>query len=293
MSRPNPVDLRGRTAVVTGATSGIGEAAAAAFARMGARTLLLARNPAKAEASRARIAAEAGTEPGDLEIVLADLSSQKEVRRAAAEISGTAERIDILFNNAGVAQIALEETVDGIETTWAVNHLAYFLLTTLLLERLEAAPAARVVNVASDAHKFGGRLDFDDLESRGDFGFRTSYGRSKLANILFTTELARRLAERGSATTVNAYHPGFVRSGLGAQNGWLGRVAVSIAALLAKSPEQGAHTGVLLATDPRFEGSSGGYYANARPHSIANGGDDPELARRLWVESERMTGASA
>lgn len=284
-------DLSGRTAVVTGATSGIGEAAATAFARMGARTILLARSEAKADASRTAIVAASGNDA--VEVVLADLSSQKEIRRAAGDIRSKADAIDILFNNAGVAQTSLQESVDGIEMTWAVNHLGYFLLTQLLLDRLESAEAGRIVNVASDAHKFGGPLRLDDLESRGDFGFRTSYGRSKLANILFTTELARRLREKNSPVTVNAFHPGFVRSGLGAQNGWIGKATVAVAALFANSPEQGARTGIMLATSPAHAGESGGYYARERPHPVSNGGDDPEIARKLWEASEGMTAGSA
>lgn len=278
-------DMRGRVCIVTGATSGIGRATALELARRGASLGLVARKRERAEDTAAAIR-EAAANP-DVEVFLADLAVQEQIRSVASELLGRYPRIHVLVNNAGVMCTSFGETPDGIETTFAVNHLAYFLLTQLLLDRLRESAPARVVSVASDAHRFG-RLDLDDPETRHRRyrGMRV-YGASKLANIAWNAELARRLA--GSGVTANCCHPGGVNTGLGDQNGpvlkWLGKLAK----VFMRTPEKGAETSVWLASAPELEGVSGGYYADCRPRVPIDQARDPEVGRRLWELSERLT----
>lgn len=282
-------DLHGKRCVITGATSGIGQATAIALARAGADLTLVCRSRERGETTRARI--HTAAPEAAVDVVIADLSSQDEVRRAAAELLDDPRPIHVLLNNAGVVNLRHSTTVDGIETTFAVNHLAYFLLTLLLLDRLRATPGARIVNVASDAHKFS-RMDFDDLGREKNFRWMRVYGQSKLANILFTRELARRL--EGEDVTVNALHPGGVSTGLGANNGPLiHRVAMTLARPFLKSPESGARTSIHLATSPVVAGVSGAYFASCKQTPGSRESRDPEVARRLWEVSERMTGLAA
>jgi retinol dehydrogenase 12 len=282
-------DLRGKRVLVTGATNGIGRASARALARMGANLFLVARDAGRAEETRAEIARE--TSGADVRIVLADLSSQDAVRRAAAEFLATGEPLHVLLNNAGVMQLSRSETSDGIETTFAVNHLAYFLLTNLLLERIRASAPARIVNVASDAHRMGGALDFEDLGAAKRFSAMSVYGRSKLANLLFTRELARRLA--GSGVTVNAVHPGVVRTGLGQNNDApILKLLTNLVRPFFRSPDRGAETSLWACTAPELDGVTGRYFADRReqqPH--ANALDD-DAARRLWDASAKLVGAA-
>ena len=279
----------GKTCVVTGATSGLGRACAEQLAREGARLRLVCRNPEKAEQARAEIVAATGNP--EVEVVLADLASQASVRTAAGALLADGSAIDLLLNNAGVTNLRREVTPDGIEATFATNHLAYFLLTELLLERLRATPGARIVNVASDAHKFGGALDLDDVGLERGFGWVKAYGRSKGANILFTRELARRL--EGSDVSVHALHPGFVRSNLGANNGTVGWLATRLAAPFALSAEAAAGHVLAVCREARFGEESGGYFYKARPRSPATWAADDELARRLWALSESLVADSA
>jgi NAD(P)-dependent dehydrogenase (short-subunit alcohol dehydrogenase family) len=278
-------EMRGRTCVVTGATSGIGRAAARELARRGARVVVVARSREKGEAALEELRAVGEAEP---ELLLADLSSQAQIRRVAAEILERCPRIDVLLNNAGVVNLSRTETEDGLETVFAVNHLAYFLLTLLLLERLKETPGARVVNVASEAHRFG-RLDWDDLMSERSFRTMRTYGRSKLANILFTRELARRL--EGSGVTVNCLHPGGVATGLGSNNApWIQWLLMTLGRPFLRSPEKGAETAVHLAVSPEVEGVSGRYFADRRERRPSRDARDDAAARRLWELSERLTG---
>ena len=219
----------------------------------------MARNRDRAEATRARIRAESGSEAVDLHF--ADLSSLAEIRRVAAELLEACPRIDRLLNNAGIVNLARETTVDGFEATFAVNHLAYFALTNLLLDRLRESAPARIVNVASEAHRLG-PVDLDDLQSeRGYRGMRV-YFRSKAANILFTVELAHRL--EGSGVTVNAVHPGAVATRLGKNNGWLGRALTTALKPFLLSPAGGARTSIHVLTAPELETVSGRYFAKRR-----------------------------
>ncbi len=280
--------LAGRRCVITGATSGIGEATATALARAGAELTLVCRSRERGEASLETIRANGAPVPTDL--VIADLSSQVEIRRAAGELLEDPRPIHLLVNNAGVVNLRYTETVDGIESTFAVNHLAYFLLTRLLLERILQAPDARIVNVASEAHRFSS-MDFDNLDHESDFGWMKVYGQSKLANILFTRELARRVD--GSGVTVNALHPGGVATGLGANNApRVQRVLMALGRPFLRTPESGARTSIYLASAPEVAAVSGEYFANRKQRPGSRESRDMEIARRLWDVSEQLTGVT-
>ena len=275
--------MSGRVCLITGATSGIGRATALALAGMGAELVLLCRDRAKGEETAAAARA-AGAAKVDL--LIADLSRQSEVRRAAAEFLASGRPLHVLINNAGVVNVQRTLTADGIEATFAVNHLAYFLFTTLLLERLRASAPARIVNVASEAHKFGG-LDFEDLQNSRRYKVMKVYGQSKLANILFTAELARRL--EGSGVTANSLHPGAVATGLGTNNGGWARGLIKLLRPFFRTPDDGAATSLYLATSPAVDGISGRYFANCREKPPSPAARDLESARRLWAVSEEMT----
>lgn len=275
--------------MVTGATSGIGEATAHELARRGATLGIVCRSRAKGEATQASI--RRATPQADVQLFEMDLASQDSIRAGARKILDAYPEIHLLVNNAGVVNVGYSETIDGIETTFAVNHLAYFLLTHLLLERLKASAPARIVNVASDAHKFVNRIDFDDLGHRKSYGSMRVYGHSKLANILFTKELARRL--EGTGVTANAVHPGAVATGLGGNNGAWARAIMKIVGLFFQGPDRGASTSLHVATSPEVEGVSGGYFAKCRALEPTAAASDPEVAARLWAVSEEMTGISA
>jgi NAD(P)-dependent dehydrogenase (short-subunit alcohol dehydrogenase family) len=283
-------ELAGKTCLVTGATNGIGRVSARELARMGARVFLVARDAQRAEETRAEITRAAPN--AEVRILLADLSSQAEIRRVAAEFLATGSPLHVLLNNAGVTQLTRSETVDGIETTFAVNHLAYFLLTNLLLERIRASAPARIVNVASDAHRFGGPLDFDDLGSARSFSWMAVYGRSKLANILFTRELARRL--EGTGVTVNALHPGAVRTGLGMNNDApLLKLLVALVRPFFRSPEKGAQTSIWACSAPELAKLSGRYFSDRRERTPNAHALDDTAARRLWDASARLVNLPA
>jgi NAD(P)-dependent dehydrogenase (short-subunit alcohol dehydrogenase family) len=282
--------VHGKRLVITGATAGIGLAAATELARRGAAITVVARSRARARDAAARIAHEA-TWREEPDIVLADLSSQAAVRRLAAELLDRYPRIDVLANNAGAVNSKRTTTEDGIELTWAVNHLAPFLLTTLLLDRLVASAPARVITTASAAH-VGAHIPFDDLESGDDSarGFRR-YGQTKLANILFTSELARRL--EGTGVTANCYHPGYVASNFNLNNGISRRVAMTLGRPFARSNERGADTLVWLADSAAVTGQSGWYFVDRRLGKPSAAALDHAAAERLWELSARQVAASA
>ena len=275
-------DIAGKRVVLTGATNGIGLAAAKALAAAGARLAIVARNAERAELARAAINKAGGA---TVDVLLADLSSQGEIRRLAAEIADRYPRLDVLANNAGATYGSRRQSVDGIELTWAVNHLAPFLLTTLLVERLKSSAPARIITTASDAH-LGARIPFDDLDARRRYRSFRRYGETKLANILFTTELARRLA--GTGVTANCYHPGLVATGFNRNNGVLMDAAMRVVGLFARSPEKGAETLVWLATSSDVEDVTGGYFVDKRLAKPSAAAQDAVTARHLWEVSERQ-----
>jgi NAD(P)-dependent dehydrogenase (short-subunit alcohol dehydrogenase family) len=271
--------------VITGATSGIGQVAAQALAAQGARIVLVARDPRRAERTLARLRSVGPTMAHKAHI--ADLSRLAETRQVGERIAAEEPRIDVLINNAGNIFIERGVTADGLERTFALNHMAYFVLTHALRERLIASAPARIVNTASNAHR-GNVLDFGDLQMQRGFRGLTAYGRSKLANILFTRELARRLA--GTGVTANCLHPGFVSTGIGQRDGGLFAIMVRMSMLFARTPEQGASTIVYLATSPDVAAASGGYYVDCRQAEPTRTAQDDATARRLWEESLRLAG---
>lgn len=276
--------MRGKVCLITGATSGIGQATAHALAQQGATVLLVARDPARGEATRAAIQAASGNDA--VAVLLADLSSQASIRSLAAEVVARYPRLDVLVNNAGGLNGARTLTVDGLELTFAVNHLAYFLLTNLLLDTLKASAPSRIVNVTSEAQS-NGRIHFDDLQGERGYSSMRAYSQSKLANILFTYELARRLA--GTGVTANCVHPGVVRTGYGATGpAWMRGVIVAARPFM-RTPEKGAETVVYLASAPEVEGVTGKYFADKRERRSSAVSYDPAVAARLWQVSEQLT----
>ncbi len=276
----------GKRVVITGATAGIGLAAAEALAARGALLTVVARSEARAAEAARRIDA-AGH--GGVDILIGDLAVQASVRRLAAQLLERYPRIDALVNNAGTMNFKRRLTDDGIELTWAVNHLAPFLLTTLLLERLEAGAPARIVTTASGAHN-GAEIPFDDVAAAHSYGFGgRRYSQTKLANILFTIELARRL--EGTGVSANCFHPGVVATGLARNNGALARAATTIAKPFLRSPAKGAETLVWLLDSPAVSDQSGGYFVDCRRTAPSARAQDLDAARRLWALSETQTRA--
>jgi NAD(P)-dependent dehydrogenase (short-subunit alcohol dehydrogenase family) len=275
--------MRGKTVVITGATSGIGQVAAEKLAAMGARLVLVARDKTRGETELARLQP---LSPGvKHSIHYADLSRMAEVKRVAAEIAAAEPRIDVLINNAGALFSHRQVTADGLELTFATNHMSYFILTHGLRDRLRAAAPARVVNVASDAHE-GKKLDFDDLQSAKSYRGFYVYGQSKLCNILYTRELARRW--EGSGVTANSLHPGFVSTRFGDQSGGMLSLAVRAAKTFAISPEKGAETIVYLASSDDAAKTNGLYYYKCRPATPSKEAQNDESAGRLWQASEKL-----
>jgi NAD(P)-dependent dehydrogenase (short-subunit alcohol dehydrogenase family) len=277
--------VQGKVVVITGATSGIGKVAAEKLAGMGARLVLVARDKARGEAFLGRL--RELTRGITHSIHYADLSRLAQMKQVAAAIAAAEPRIDVLINNAGALYNSRHVTEDGLELTFALNHLAYFVMTHGLRERLLASAPARVVNVSSNAHR-GARLDFNDLQSANGYnGFRV-YGRSKLSNILFTREMSRRLA--GSGVTANCLHPGFVATRFGDESGGLFSIVVRLAKTFAISPEKGAETIVYLASSPAVANVSGGYFYKCRPATPTKEAQDDAAAQRLWLETAKLAG---
>lgn len=279
--------LEGRTVVVTGATGGIGLETALGLARLGATVALTARDAVRGVAARAAVEAVAG--PGRAVLFVADLSSLAEVRRLAADLAAQLPRVDVLVHNAGAMHATRKVTPDGLELTFAANHLAPWLLTRLLWPRLVEA-RARVVTVASEAHRIA-PLDLEDLQSEKAYSPWTAYGRSKLCNVLFAAELARRAA--GTGVTSNSLHPGVVATGFGRNDGGLNRLLFTLIRPFLLSAEKGARTTIHVASAPGLAGVTGRYFKNSREATPAAAARDEGAARALWEASARLTGMPA
>ena len=276
--------LSGKTVVVTGATAGIGKVTARELARQGAQVFVVGRNTEKTRAVVTELRAATGNE--QIGAFVADLSSMQEVRRVAAELLAHLPRLDVLVNNAGAVNPTFEKTVDGYERTFATNHLGPFLLTNLLLPLLQQSAPARVVCVSSEAHRFS-PMDFDNLQAEKGYAPFMVYGRSKLANILFTRELARREQARG--VTVNCLHPGVVDSNFMAKGGLWG-LAGRLGGLFMISPDKGAETSVHLAASPEVANVTGEYFAKKKVRRTSAAAQDEAAMRRLWDVSVQLTG---
>ncbi len=284
MDSPNG-GMGGKTVLITGGTSGIGKATTVALAAIGADVVVTGRDPERGERAVREIRDR--STGGSVELMLADLAAQAEVRRLAEEFAERHDRLDVLVNNAGLVQSKRTETPDGIETTLAINHLAPFLLTNLLLDLLKESAPSRVVTVSSEAQRWGS-MDFDDMQSRRKYRGFPVYGMTKLANIMFTYELAERL--EGTGVTATCLHPGAVNTRFGTNNGGPTTLLFRAFKPFMRTPEQGADTLIWLASSPEIEGVSGRYFSDRKetePKKIAH---DPEARRRLWEISEDLTG---
>lgn len=279
-------DVRGKNILITGATSGIGLEAAVELARRGARVTMVGRDPQRTEAAVAEVRRRSGA--AEAASLLCDFSSQDSIRRLAEAVLASHDRLHVLINNAGGVNKTRRLTVDGIETTFAVNHLGYFLLTRLLTDLLVRSAPARVVTVASEAHR-NGTLDFADLGSERGYTLLRAYARSKLANILFAADLARRL--EGTGVTSNSLHPGVVATNIwSGAPGWARPLLQVLFRPFMLTAEKGAATIVQLAASPELEGVTGRYFVRGRPVAPSPLAQDQALARRLWEVSTSLTG---
>lgn len=283
------MDLQGKIVMVTGATNGVGEISAYELARKGAHIVVVGRNPAKCD----RVVEKIKAEGNSAESMVADLSSMDQVRDLATMFLAKHDRLHVLMNNAGAFFVNRKESVDGYEMTFALNHLNYFLLTNLLLDTIirtgEQDGEARIVNVSSNAHYGARGIDFDNLQLENGFSGWGAYNRSKLMNVMFTYELARRL--EGTNVTANVLHPGFVRTGFARNNdGLIAWGTKVIQNLFAKSPEDGARTQIYLASSPAVQGVSGQYFEESKPKESNKASQDVAAQKRLWEVSEQLTG---
>ncbi len=277
--------LDGKVCLITGATGGIGLEAAKALGRMGATVVLVGRDPGRTEA--AVQAVRQAAPDAKVDWLRADLTSLKSVREAAETFRSRYPRLDVLLNNAGLILDRREVTVDGLEATMATNHYGPFLLTHLLLDLLKASAPSRIINVSSEGHRLG-KLDFDDLQSERRYDGIRVYGTSKLANILFTRALAKRL--EGTGVTANALHPGVVRTGFGHNTKGFFRHLVKLTSPFMISAEKGARTSIYLASSPEVAAVTGQYFIRSRRRKPSSDARSDELAERLWQVSERLTG---
>ncbi|MCY4367793.1 MAG: SDR family oxidoreductase [Chloroflexi bacterium] len=277
--------MEDKTCLITGGSDGIGYAAARELARQGSNVLIVGRNRQKTEAAADRIMAETGNH--SVSFLLADLSSQAEVRALAAQVKAQTPRLDVLLNNAGAIFLSSRTSVDGIEMTFALNHLGYFLLTTLLLDLLRDSAPARIINVSSSSHYSAGNFRLQDLPNPAEKPGYRAYGRSKLCNVLFTYKLARLV--QGSGVTVNALHPGLVRTSIARNNGLLGRVVNFFIGVRGIGVDKGAETLVYLASSPEVEGVTGEFFIDCRAVASSDLSYNENLASELWSLSERLT----
>lgn len=277
--------MDGKVVLLTGATAGIGKEAAKQLAEQGAELICVGRNPSKTEALVAELRSATGNDA--IGFLIGDLSRPAECQAVAKAFVAEHDRLDVLFNNAGALFTDRRLTEDGLERTFALNHLGYFVLTELLVDVLKAAAPSRIVSTASDAHSAGDLSYLDDLQTTtwGASGFK-AYGRSKLANIWFTRQLAERL--KGTGVTAHCFHPGFVASDFARNNGVLAKLVMTISRPFQRTVQQGADTGVWLATEDEIPGESGGYWYERRRKKGTRDARDPEAPARLWKESERI-----
>jgi NAD(P)-dependent dehydrogenase (short-subunit alcohol dehydrogenase family) len=277
--------MGGKVTLITGGTSGIGKAAATALAGMGATVVITGRNEERGKRALQEIREESGND--GVELILADLTVQDEVRRLAEELRERHKQLEVLVNNAGLVLSERTETPDGIETQLAINHLAPFLLTNLLLDLLKESAPSRIVTVSSDAHRWA-KIDLDDLQSRKRYRGMQVYGKTKLANIMFTYELAERL--EGTGVTANCMHPGGVNTNFGNNQGGPMNLLFRLFKPFMRSPEQGADTLIYLASSPEVEGMTGKYLADRKVKAASDAAYDETTRKRLWEASEELTG---
>ncbi len=277
--------MGGKVVLITGGTSGIGKATAIALAAMGANVTITGRNRERGEQAVEEVRRESGNE--EIELVIADLAVQAEVRRLAEEFRERHDRLDVLVNNAGLVISERTETPDGMETQFAINHLAPFLLTNLLLDLLEKSVPSRIVTVSSEGHRWG-KMDLDDLQSTKRYRGFPVYGMTKLANILFTRELAERL--RSTGVTANCLHPGGVSTNFGNNNSGVMTLLFRAFKPFMRTPEQGADTVIYLASSPDVEGMTGKYLADRKIKVASDAAYDETLQKKLWEKSEELTG---
>ena len=286
--------MKGRTCLITGASGGIGKETAVALATLGATVVMVSRDSERGKAALADVRRRSGGS-NDVHLMLADLASLQAVRSLASEFRQKHQRLHVLVNNAGAYNVKRLLSEDGHELTFAVNHLAHFLLTNLLLDLLKASAPARIVNVSSRSH-MGATIDFDDLQQESGYRGMAVYGQSKLANVLFTRELARRL--EGTGVTANSLHPGLVKTGFGRNNGgaigaifrmFQARVFQIVPIPFIITPERGAETSVYLSSSPDVESVTGKYFVKKEPVPSSESSSDPALAARLWQLSDELT----
>ena len=277
--------MGGKVVLITGGTSGIGKAAATALAGMGATVVITGRNEERGKRALQEIREESGND--GVELILADLTVQDEVRRLAEELRERHNQLEVLVNNAGLVLSERTETLDGIETQLAINHLAPFLLTNLLLDLLKESAPSRIVTVSSDAHRWA-KIDLDDLQSRKRYRGMQVYGKTKLANIMFTYELAERL--EGTGVTANCMHPGGVNTNFGNNQGGPMNLLFRLFKPFMRSPEQGADTLIYLASSPEVEGMTGKYLVDRKVKAASDAAYDETTRKRLWEASEELTG---
>jgi NAD(P)-dependent dehydrogenase (short-subunit alcohol dehydrogenase family) len=279
--------MTGKLCLVTGGTSGIGKATALGLAKLKASVVIVGRDNERGESALKEISSKSGNQ--NVNLMLADFSSQQSIRQLAQEFKSNYEHLSVLVNNAGVFMLRRSVTVDGFEKTFEVNYLAPFLLTNLLLDLLKKSAPSRIVNVASASH-YGARINFEDIQGEKHFSGFQAYGQSKLANVLLTYNLARRL--EGSGVTVNCLHPGFVRTNVARDNGPLIHFFHKLSGIFAVSPEKGAETVIYLSSSPDVSGVTGKYFTDKKEVRSSNESYDEETARRLWQLSEELTGVS-
>ncbi len=278
-------NLENKVCLITGATNGIGEEAAKELNKMGAEIVFVARNEGKGEQLKAELKEATGKEPT---MILANLSSQAEVKSAAEKFLSMEKPLDILLNNAGIMNRKRNITEDGLEEVFSVNHLAYFTFTLMLIDKLKSTEGSRVVNVASGAHQFVKEMNFGDLQSEKVFKPMQVYGQSKLANILFTKSLANKLADHG--VTVNCLHPGFVSTGIGSNNKGIWNILMSLARPFARKTDKGAETSVYLCSSPEVKDISGEYFVDCKIEKVSDAAKSSDQADKLWEISSELTG---